>query len=260
LLDKPWLPLAVAAIFPILVCVIGPKFMENRKPYNLKSTILAYNFYQIIASTYIFYESMMGGWGTHYSWTCQPVEHNIGPDSINFRMSKIIWFCIINRYIELLDTFFFVARKKNSQVTFLHVYHHAVVPIIAYTQARWYPNGHETFILPMNAFIHIIMYSYYLLAALGPWIQPYLWWKKYITTIQLIQFTLSMAHSMPILLGLYKCDYPWHNSVFGNIICNIPLLVLFGNFYIQSYLKKKPTRKAEPTKGQQEESQKVKAA
>ena len=32
--------------------------------------------------------------------------------------------------------------------------------------------------------IHTLMYFYYLCAALGPWMQPYLWWKKYLTTLQ----------------------------------------------------------------------------
>lgn len=31
------------------------------------------------------------------------------------------------------------------------------------------------------------MYSYYFLAALGPGMQKYLWWKKYLTQIQLVR-------------------------------------------------------------------------
>src|SRR5699024_11441865 len=30
----------------------------------------------------------------------------------------------------------------------------------------------------MNSFIHCVMYSYYALAALGPAMQRYLWWKR----------------------------------------------------------------------------------
>ena len=37
-----------------------------------------------------------------------------------------------------------------------------------------------------NAFIHIIMYGYYGLSALGPEYQKYLWWKKYLTQMQLV--------------------------------------------------------------------------
>lgn len=31
------------------------------------------------------------------------------------------------------------------------------------------------------------MYTYYLLAALGPQVQKYLWWKKYLTIMQIVR-------------------------------------------------------------------------
>jgi hypothetical protein len=30
------------------------------------------------------------------------------------------------------------------------------------------------------------MYFYYMMAAMGPQYQKYLWWKKYITTLQMV--------------------------------------------------------------------------
>ena len=39
--------------------------------------------------------------------------------------------------------------------------------------------------------IHTLMYFYYLCAALGPWMQPYLWWKKYLTTLQVAYNTTT---------------------------------------------------------------------
>lgn len=38
----------------------------------------------------------------------------------------------------------------------------------------------------VNSFVHVVMYSYYFLAALGPGVQRYLWWKPYITRLQLV--------------------------------------------------------------------------
>jgi hypothetical protein len=46
--------------------------------------------------------------------------------------------------------------------------------------------GHGTLLGVINSFVHIIMYAYYLLAALGPEVQKYLWWKKYLTTLQIV--------------------------------------------------------------------------
>ena len=41
----------------------------------------------------------------------------------------------------------------------------------------------------INSFIHVIMYTYYGIAALGPQYQKYLWWKRYLTIIQLVTHT-----------------------------------------------------------------------
>jgi elongation of very long chain fatty acids protein 7 len=39
--------------------------------------------------------------------------------------------------------------------------------------------------------VHVIMYLYYMLAAMGPEYQKYLWWKKHLTTIQLVSIAVS---------------------------------------------------------------------
>lgn len=43
-----------------------------------------------------------------------------------------------------------------------------------------------------NSFVHGVMYSYYGLSSLGPSIQKYLWWKKYLTQLQLVKFKNSV--------------------------------------------------------------------
>ena len=42
------------------------------------------------------------------------------------------------------------------------------------------------FVGMVNSFIHTLMYTYYALAALGPKMQKYLWWKRYMTKLQLV--------------------------------------------------------------------------
>ena len=39
----------------------------------------------------------------------------------------------------------------------------------------------------LNSFVHTVMYGYYGLSAIGPSMQKYLWWKKYITQLQLVR-------------------------------------------------------------------------
>ena len=60
------------------------------------------------------------------------------------------------------------------------------------------PGGMSTFQALVNSAVHVIMYSYYALAALGPAYQKYLWWKKYLTTIQLV---CSLCSSISIATG-----------------------------------------------------------
>ena len=70
----------------------------------------------------------------------------------------------MTKWYELLDTVFMILRHKRKQISFLHVFHHMSVPIIAdygYTQATW---PAFTLIGSMN----VIMYGYYGLTAFYP--------------------------------------------------------------------------------------------
>lgn len=46
--------------------------------------------------------------------------------------------------------------------------------------------GHSTFFAMLNTFVHIVMYFYYMLSAMGPDYQKYIWWKKYLTAFQMV--------------------------------------------------------------------------
>ncbi|PRD22882.1 UNVERIFIED_CONTAM: Elovl2 [Trichonephila clavipes] len=45
----------------------------------------------------------------------------------------LFWVMYLVKYVELLDTVIFVFRKKYQQISFLHVFHHAVVVSIFFT-------------------------------------------------------------------------------------------------------------------------------
>lgn len=54
--------------------VLGPKFMEKRKPYKLRKIIVFYNLLQAIFSFYLFFEAGRISWFGHYNWRCQAVD------------------------------------------------------------------------------------------------------------------------------------------------------------------------------------------
>ena len=59
----------------------------------------------------------------------------------------------------------------------------------------------------INSSVHVIMYLYYGLSALGPVAQPYLWWKKHMTAIQLVS-GLSLTHNHPPSILVWTLPLP----------------------------------------------------
>ena len=61
------------------------------------------------------------------------------------------------------------------------------MPLSVWPGARYVPGGHASFFGLLNTFVHIVMYFYYMMSAMGPQYQKYLWWKQHLTTLQMIQ-------------------------------------------------------------------------
>lgn len=76
------------------------------------------------------------------------------------------------------------------------------------------------------------MYFYYMMAAMGPSVQKYLWWKKYLTVFQMVQFVLLGLHSIQLLF--IDCDYPKAYS-WGTGIQAIMYFFLFKNYHRGAY-------------------------
>jgi len=79
------------------------------------------------------------------------------------------------------------------------------------------------------------MYLYYGLAALGPHMQKYLWWKKYLTFIQMLQFIVIFFHGL--LLLKYDCGFPKFYSYELMAITTL-FFGLFGNYFYHTYVFK----------------------
>ncbi|XP_076278012.1 very long chain fatty acid elongase AAEL008004 isoform X3 [Lasioglossum baleicum] len=234
MMSSPFPTLFICLSYVYLVKVVGPKYMENRKPFQLKNALIAYNMFQVIFSAWLFYECLMGGWWGHYSFRCQPVDYSNNPTAI--RMVHASWWYYFSKFTEFMDTIFFVLRKKNDHVSTLHVIHHGCMPMSVWFGVKFTPGGHSTFFGLLNTFVHIVMYTYYLLAAMGPRVQPYLWWKKYLTVFQMIQFIAVMIHAFQLLF--IDCNYPkafvWWIGLHATMF-----FFLFNEFYQQSYQQKK---------------------
>ena len=69
LLNDPALMVLISVVYVIFVTLVGPWLMRDRKPFDLKNTLLAYNLFQVILSLYMVIEAWDAGWGRHLSWS-----------------------------------------------------------------------------------------------------------------------------------------------------------------------------------------------
>ncbi|VDQ11449.1 unnamed protein product, partial [Trichobilharzia regenti] len=99
---------------------------------------------------------------------------------------RAIWLFHVSKVVECLDTFFFIIRGRTHLVTWLHVYHHCTMIPLTWAGVKWVAGGELFQPVAVNSSVHVIMYSYYALAALGPQWRKYLWWKRYLTLIQMV--------------------------------------------------------------------------
>ncbi|KAI0932192.1 hypothetical protein AcW1_000621 [Taiwanofungus camphoratus] len=158
--------------------------------------------------------------------------------------NRLEFYYIINyyfKYLELIDTVFLALKKKP--LAFLHVYHHSATALLCYTQlngrtsVQWIP-------ITINLFVHVLMYYYYFATAGGAKI----WWKKYLTTIQIVQFVIDLFavyfatysyYSAEVLVGFPtfgSCAGTESAAIFGCALLS-SYLVLFIQFYIKTYNK-----------------------
>lgn len=221
---------AIATTMYLLFCLVGPRLMAKREAFDPKGFMLAYNAYQTAFNVVV-----LGMFAREISGLGQPVWGSTMPwsDRKSFKILLGVWLHYNNKYLELLDTVFMVARKKTKQLSFLHVYHHALLIWAWWLVCHLMATNDcidAYFGAACNSFIHIVMYSYYLMSALGircPW-------KRYITQAQMLQFVIVFAHAVFVLRQKHcPVTLPW-----AQMFVMTNMLVLFGNFYLKAYSNK----------------------
>ncbi|XP_023177996.1 elongation of very long chain fatty acids protein F-like [Drosophila hydei] len=238
LFNSPWPVVIISLSYIIFVLKLGPIFMKNRPPYNVKTLMLVYNIVQVI------YNALMFCYGIYYviinpayDNKCMhtfPLDH-----PLKTRERWITYIFFLNKMLDLLDTVFFVLRKSFKQITVLHTYHHINMFFFMYWVVRVYGTGGQYAMMGfLNSFVHTVMYSYYFISALYPELKGSLWWKKYITRLQLLQFVLLFFQAVFVLIFNPTCKFPIIMQ-FMQIAQSTIFAVMFGKFYYKTYVKSK---------------------
>ena len=233
LMGSPLQIIAIVVSYIAFVKVVGPSHMKDRKPYRIKELIIAYNILMVIANGwFVVVVARNTYFGGGYSFFCERVDS--GTETQQRTVLTASYVFMFTKIIELLDTVFFVLTKKNSNISRLHVIHHSVISVTVWAVVNFGgASGQNVMFSLINGTIHFIMYAYYAMAALG--MHRYLWWKRYLTQLQMAQFIfLSFHSSIPVFKD---CGFP---PVWGyvTILQTSLFFGLFFNFYLKTYKDK----------------------
>lgn len=238
LVRTPWPTLFATLLYYLFVSHVGPRLMRDRKPLEIKPLIRTYN-------------SLLLAWGIWGFTTgaplvrfgldlvgCVPV---IPTDTSVKTLTQIHYgyMFFVSRFVEFADTIFFILRKKNNQVSSFHVFHHSIVPPLAWFFIKYSPGGNAGIFVFLNTFVHIVMYSYYTLATF-PSLAPYLWWKKYLTQLQIVQFLIVIAFTLQPLF-IPGCKFPKSIILVSTALACL-FIYLFVDFYLKAYKKQRKAK------------------
>ncbi|XP_043254215.1 elongation of very long chain fatty acids protein 1-like [Colletes gigas] len=217
----------------------GPKFMANKQPYGLHQLVRVYNLIQIILNATIIYLIVDSGWIEDFFIYCVPPNYDPTPQGL--KICAISYYGFVIRVFDLFETIVFVLRKKNRQVSFLHLYHHITTVIVTWLNVKYVSTGMSLTIGIVNSTIHVIMYTYYLLSTYGPSVQRKLQpLKPMITIAQMVQFVFLILYMLQTLRPTCRGLLIPASVMFVNVWIN---LILFYNFYRKNYTAKKSKAK-----------------
>ena len=225
----------------LLAIHYGRSAMKDRKPINTKFLLFAWNTALALFSAIGTIRMLSGLVHQARDRGFMDTVCVNNPDNV---VSLWVYLFTMSKFVELGDTLFLVARKRN--VMFLHWYHH--VTVLLYT---WFAFTHNAstgkYFIIMNYFVHSLMYSYFAAQTLG--IRAPKPVSMAITSLQILQMVGGIA---VLALSIHQIAFGAGCNVHSNIIASGILMygsyfALFVQFFIQSYIKSQRRRGAGST-------------
>jgi len=225
----PWPPIVCVA-YLISVYLLS-RYMKNKEAWNLHS-------FRIIHNAILCFGSFMMVVGMLNSLA--NIYHQGGTEALvcdenglQMKGNLFSWYYIfyLSKFYEFIDTYILILRKKP--LTFLHVFHHFITALLCWlglydgTAMQWT-------VIVMNGSVHVFMYYYYLAMSFNSEI----WWKKYLTTMQITQFCADLVLCLPyyyydIVLGKNCAGTSLVLGISNAVL--ISFLILFINFFQKTY-------------------------
>ncbi|OCT50191.1 hypothetical protein CLCR_06639 [Cladophialophora carrionii] len=132
------------------------------------------------------------------------------------------WFFYLSKFYEIVDTLIILAKGRKSSL--LQTYHHAGAMLCMWAGIRYMSPPIWMFVL-VNSGIHAVMYTFYLLSALG--IKVPKWFKQTLTTLQITQFVVGATYAFLHIFVAYqipvKVPYLYHlGGVASKVVSEAP--------------------------------------
>ncbi|KAM7345017.1 very long chain fatty acid elongase 1 [Cochliomyia hominivorax] len=230
-MKSPTFVIGIIAAYLLFVYKIGPAIMKNRSPYRLKTLMNIYNVIQVVCCLYLINGIWrLTSWDLFNFKICRCYEPNT-PERKTFE--HLTYFTFWLKVVELLDTIIFVLRKKDNQITYLHVFHHSSTITLGYVLLKYYRGIGAFYPIYLNSWVHVIMYSYYFCANnfSAEVMKKFIMIKKSITIIQMIQFCFILLQAASMWIN---CQIPLAIIIY---YCFVVSVIFYGfyDFYKKAY-------------------------
>jgi len=158
-------------------------YMDSRHAMKVKQLMQVYNVVQIVLCSYMV-------WGL---MPCIGIPNFFGINSGYDKVGE--WFVFVHylsKFLDWFDTLWINLKKSRAQLSLLHVYHHATIPMVwGYLLNNGVGSGTVRYGAWINSLTHVIMYSHFLWTSFGLK-NPF---KRYITMWQITQFYSCLLHA-----------------------------------------------------------------
>eukprot|EP00928_Gymnodinium_smaydae_P060332 TRINITY_DN4393_c0_g2_i1.p1 TRINITY_DN4393_c0_g2~~TRINITY_DN4393_c0_g2_i1.p1 ORF type:complete len:347 (-),score=24.00 TRINITY_DN4393_c0_g2_i1:544-1584(-) len=237
-LTWPLVPLMIVALY-LCFCYFGKRYMEDRKPFNVKASWRYWNlglslFSLCGALRTVPHMAMILLRDGFHTATCSSPELGWGTGVCGLWVMLFV----ASKVPELGDTVFLVLGKKK--VLFLHWYHHVTVLLFCWHAFASRASTGLWFTV-MNYTVHALMYFYYFAMSMSSSskavrkilgkVAPIL------TTMQLCQMFVGVG----VMVYVYRmkssgivCHTDWTNMMYG-LGMYTSYAILFAWFFVERY-------------------------
>lgn len=217
----------------LFVYLIGPRMMKDKPAFKLKKFMCIYNILQVLSCLYLIDRMWkLASWDIFNTTKCKIYSPNTDKEEYKLYIDLVFKIYLL-KVFELTDTVIFVLRKKQRQISFLHVFHHSSTITVAWLPIHYFKSSANWFSVYLNTWVHVVMYSYYFFANVcsAETMKKFTLIKKCITITQMVQFVLVLIQA--VYIKIY-CQI--HSALLLYYVC-VVIIIFYGfyDFYKKSY-------------------------